>query len=233
MSATKVRTAAASGAAAANNAWTYSERGPIKDPVERINEVKFLAQNPDGIRESIRKGAGALAESAPEMVQALQERAVAQVQHLAMKAPAIYFDRLGRALSPPQGKMRAYLEFENAMNSLQLILKGMGQGTLTRPQAEALKLGWPAVQVKAAAAFFMDPDKLREMSRDKLRVVEMVTGMPLTASSDPLFILRQQQGWIPPEPAQPPAAAQSYSINPEGSPTPSQANATGRAPGNQ
>jgi hypothetical protein len=229
MTSTKVR---AGTVAATNMAHAYSDKGPIEDPVERIQELKFLSANPDGVRQKVRDSAGDLAKVSPQLVRSLEDRAVAQVQRLAIRAPAIYFDKLGRPLSPPGGKMREFYEYENAMNDPEAILNGIASGSLTKPQAAALQDGWQSLHVKAASMFFQDPEKIQELDRAKLRVVEMVTGMSLTGATDPQFLMRQAIGWIPPAPPAPPGKPQAFNINPTGAPTPTQSNATGRAPGN-
>lgn len=227
MTSTKVRSIAV---AAGNHGWAYSERGPIKDPVERIREIQFLAANPDAIRTRVRAQAGELYAAAPEHVRQLEEQSVAQITSLSIRAPAIYFDRLGRPLSPPMGKLRAFYEFENATNDLGSVLGALKTGALTNPQIEALQISWPAVYTRVAQGFLSDPGRLQKFDRTKLRIVEQVTGLPLTGASDPMFLARQQQGWAPTTPPTPAQAPQAFKL--QESPTPSQANAGGRAPGN-
>jgi hypothetical protein len=226
---TKVRSVAV---AASNTAWAYSETGPIKDPVQRIQEIKALAGNPEAVRARVRAAAGDLVAIAPDHVMALENKAVQQIQALSMRAPAIYFDKLGRALQPPSGKMRQFFEFENGVNDLGSILDAVKTGSVTKPQIDALSVSWPAVYTKLVMGIINDPEKLKEYSHDKLRVAEMITGLSLTGASDPQFTLRQQMGWQSPAPQPDVAKPQAFNINPTGAPTPSQANATGRAPGN-
>lgn len=218
-------------AATANKPHVYSDRGPLKDPVERIQEIQFLAAHPDAIMERVAGASADLADQ-PELLGALQQRAVTQVQRLAVRAPAIYFSRLGEPLAPPAGKLRDFLEYENAVHDLGGILDAVARGTVTRTQADALREAWGTTHVKMAAALLGDPDKLRQLSRETLRVVERVTGVPLSNASDPMFLARQGAAWQPPTPPAAPSKPQAFNINPTGAPTPSQANATGRAPGN-
>lgn len=217
---------------ATNYPWAYSERGPIKDPIERIQEIQMMADNPAAVAARVQETAGDLAKVSPELIQALTARTVHQMQSLKMRAPAIFFDKLGRPVSPPQGKMRDFFEYENAMNDLGSILDAISNGSLTRPQADALRDGHVSTHMKVASAFLMSPEALQALSREKLRVVEMVTGLPLTAASDPQYLLRQAQAWVPPQPPAPPQKAQALKMNPEGAPMPSSSNASGRAPGN-
>lgn len=216
--------------AASNQAYAYSDKGPIKDPVERIQEIKFLAANPEHIAELVAKNATELSDE-PRLLQALQARTVGQVQQLALRAPAILFDKLGRPLSPPTGKLREFFEFENAIHDLPGLLNAVASGALTSPQADALR-SFPSVHGKVALALLADPDALRKSPREVLRSVERITGIALTGASDPMFLVRQAQAWAPPAPQAPPQAPQAFNINPAGAPTPSQSNATGRAPGN-
>ena len=169
---------------------------------------------------------------APDLVAALEGRAIAQMQRLSVRAPAIFFDKLGRPLSPPAGKMREFFEYENGIHDLDGLLDGIAKGFLTKPQVAALQDGWGSMHVKMASAFLADPEQLQKLSREKLRVVEQLTGVPLTGASDPFFLARQAQAWVPPAPQTAPQAPQAFSINPAGAPTPAQSHATGRAPGN-
>lgn len=230
MSSTKIR-AGVTAVSSQNNAWEYSDKGPIQDPVERIQEVQMLASNPEAIRARVHASAGPLAMVSPDQVKALEDHAVQRIQALAIRAPAIFFDKLGRPLQPPAGKMRQYFEFENGVNDVGGILDALGNGSISKPQAEALAR-WPAVQVKVFQGLLSDPERLQKFDRAKLRMIEMVTGVPLTGASDPMFMVRQQQAWAPEVPPTPPGKAQALNINPTGAPTPSQANATGKAPGN-
>jgi hypothetical protein len=227
MTSTKIRGLAV---VAANRPWAYSDKGPIEDPVERIQEIQFLASNPDAIRARVREQAGDLAVAAPEHIRALEDRAVGQIQALAIRAPAIYWDRLGRPLTPPQGKLRQFHEFENATNDLGAVLDALKSGAITGPQIEALQISWPAVHTRIVQGLLSDPAALQKFPREKLRVIEQVTGVSLTGARDPMFMARQQQGWAPTAPPTPPQEAQAFKL--QEPPTPAQANATGRAPGN-
>lgn len=224
----RLRAVAATAAVGSNIAHAYSDRGPIEDPVERIQEVQFLAANPDAIRQRVAENA---AELDPQLSSALQERAVNQIQRIAVRAPAILFTKLGEPISPSAGKLRQWFEYENAMHDLGGIIDAIANGSATRPQIDAFRDGFQSVSIKAAAALLV-PEKLRDLDRRRLRLVEQVTGVPLTSASDPRFLIRQQQAWAPPAPEQPPQRPQAFNINPAGAPTPAQANASGRAPGN-
>lgn len=217
--------------ATANIPYAYSDKGPIEDPMERIQEIQFLAGHPDAIMARVEKSAADLADQ-PDLLAALQQRAVNQVQRLAMRAPAIYFNKLGEPIAPAGGALRDFLEYEQATHDLDKVLSAVEKGTVTRAQADALRDNWTSVSVKMASAFFSDPDLLKKAPRDRLKVVEMLTGVPLTNASDPMFLARQGAAWQPPAPPAPPNKAQAFKMNPDGAPTPSQSNATGRAPGN-
>jgi hypothetical protein len=227
----RVRVLSGAGASIGENKpWAYSDRGPIKDPVERIQEVQFLAANPDTVRQRVADTAKDLADQ-PQLLRALQDRTVNQLQRIALRAPAIVFDRLGRPMMPPGGKMREFHEYENAVHDLAGVLDAIGKGVATKPQIAALQDNFPSVHVKLALGLLVSPDELQKLSRETLRMVEQVTGAPLSNASDAMWLGRQAAAWMPP-PAPPPPAAQAFNINPAGAPTPSQSNATGRAPGN-
>lgn len=217
-------------ASAVNTAWSYSERGPIKDPVERIEEIRRLASDPQGLGAKVAENAGDLAMVHPEFVESLKARATLHLNALAQAAPQITYDALGRPLNPPAGEMRKFLEFENAMHDLGGILRSVESGAASPGQVRALKIGFPAVHAKMVAEMLGDPDRLRNAPRERLRAVESLTDIPLTPTSDPGFIQRQAEAWTPAEQPQQPQRPQAFSINPVGAPTPSQSGA--RAPGN-
>lgn len=216
--------------AAANTPWSYSDRGPIADPVERIQEIRYLANNPQAITARVRATAGDLAEASPELVDALDRRAVGQVMALSVAAPAIAFDRLGRALSPPAGQLREFFEFENGIHDLPGLLKAVETSSLTKPQAAALQRGWASAHGRLVAQLLASPDDLANLPKNKLKTIELITGAPLTGASDPQFLTRQVMAWAPQEQPAPPKP-QAFNINPAGPAMPTQS-PTGRAPGN-
>lgn len=225
-------TAIRSGVVASGNiAWTYSDKGPIEDPLERIQEIRFLAADPSVVEERIQEQMGDLGMTHPEYLAAMKQHAVAQVTALSVRAPAMFFNRMGEPVAPPAGKMRAFHEFENGINDLQSLLRAVAGGYITPPQADALRTGWGPVNVRITAQMLRDPDLVKKLTHGKKRVLEMLTGVPLTGATDPMFLMRQAEAWIPPEPAQPPGRPQAFNINPDGPQLPSQSN-TGRAPGN-
>lgn len=230
MTSTNIRAIAV---ASSNRPWAYDESGPIKDPVERIQVIQQMAQNPQAVMNRIAAQAGDLAHVSPDMLNSLQTQAVGQLTRLAVRAPAIYFDRLGNPLMPPAGKMREFFEYENGVHDLGGLLDALASGSLTRPQAAALQESWGPVHVKVATYMLQDPEKLRNLPRAQLRLIEMVTGLSLTGAQDPMFLARQAQAWAPVDAPDSTAAPkpQSFNINPDGAPLPSQTS-SGRAPGN-
>lgn len=224
------RTTIAARAVAGNRPYQYSDRGAIKDPVERIQEIQQLAAQPEEIKARITKSLGDLPVMHPELAQAAIDRGVAQVQRLAVKAPAIYFNQLGEAMPPAAGALRNFLEYENATHSYETVLNAVSNGSVTRTQADALREQWPEVHAKLAQSLLADQDGLRGIQRAKLRTIEMITGYPLTAGSDPSFIARQQAAWLSPTGSpQRAGKAQSFKIT---APAPTPAQAQARAPGN-
>jgi hypothetical protein len=229
---------------------TYSERGPIKDPVERIQELQRVAQTPATVAEYVARAAGDLNIVAPEFVAATAAVATAQLTFLLSKAPPVEYDRLGRPIRPSSGSVRQFVEAERAVFNLDDILDSVARGRVSRIQVEALQQAHGPVYTKMAAFLLSDPEKLAALERSKLRTIEMVVGIPLTSASDPMFIARQQMGWGPeqmPGEGMPGAGpAQALKIPGTGgppsdragaaygsTPTPSQSYGTsGRAPGN-
>jgi hypothetical protein len=218
-------------AAARNNAWSYSDRGPIKDPVERIEEIRRMASDPATVEQRVRESVGDLAMVHPEWAQTITIKTQMQLAALAQIAPQIAYDPMGRPLNPPAGEMRKFLEFENAIHDVKGILNSVAAGSASPEQIKALQIAWPSVHAKLVGAVLSSPEAVQRLSRARLRAVEALTGVPLTPSSaDPTFVQRQAEAWVPPQPQQPPGRPQAFKINPEGPQTPAQSSA--RAPGN-
>jgi hypothetical protein len=187
---------------ASNRPVAYSERGPIKDPVERIEDLLRVAASPQGLAETVARAGGDLTIVAPEFMEAAVALALGQVQYLASVAPPIRYDGLGRRIPPPAGAVRRFLEAENAVFNLDGVLTAIGRGQVTRAQVEALRGAHPPVY-QALAIQLMDPERLSKLDRTRLKAVEMVLGAPLTASADPMFTVRQQSSWAQPAPGGP------------------------------
>lgn len=229
----------------ANKPIAYSDLGPIKDPVARIADLRRIAASPPSIAAMVAKAAGDLNVVSPEFVASMVATATQQLQYLAMVAPQIQYDRLGRPMPPSAGELRKFLEAENAIFHLDQTLDAVGRGQVTAAQMDAFRNGHAAVYSKLAAFLLKDPEALQQLERAKLRTIEMVTGVPLTPGSDPAFLMRQQEVFMPemdpqaqagsasPQPAQALSigAGRAPSDLPSAKPLPSQS-ANGRAPGN-
>jgi hypothetical protein len=233
-------------AIAGNRPYVYSDAGPIKDPIQRIQEIRRVASGGD-VPRAVVASAGDLNVVHPELVQNLVASAMQRIQYLAQAAPQIQYDSLGRPMPLSVGEQRRFFETENAVNDLESILAAVQNGSVTRIQAEVLRSAHAPAFHKIAAFLVQDPEVMATLSREKLKVAEMVLGAPLTPGADPLFVARQQVGWTYPQPGAPGQPAQALSIpgkggppsagpraprnDPKATPTPTQST-TGRAPGN-
>jgi len=216
--------------AAQNKAYAYSDKGPIKDPLARIEELRRVTGNPEAIQAKVNEAAGDLQVVHPEWVGHLSMTAQAQLAALAQMAPQLSYDPLGRPLQPPAGQLRQFLEFENAVHDLNGTLQAIGSGQPSAMQIKALQMAWPSAHAKLVTQMLANPEVLQRLDRAKLRAAQAITGLPLTNSANPDYNLRQVQAWQPTQqPA--PQKPQAFNINPEGPSLPSQSS-TGRAPGN-
>lgn len=191
------RASFAARAVAGNRPVAYSDRGPIKDPVERIEELRRVASSPATMADYVSKASGDLNVVAPQFVEAAVAHVTAQMQFLVSMAPPVRYDALGKPMQPSAGELRRFLEAENAVFNLDAVLDAVGKGRVTRVQVEALRQAHAPVYTKIAAFLLEDPEKLSQLERAKLRTIEMVTGMPLTPGADPEYIARQQMIWAP------------------------------------
>jgi hypothetical protein len=232
-------------AAAGNRPIAYSDRGPIKDPVERIEELRRVASSPGTLADFVAQASGDLNLVAPEFVASTVAQVQTQLQFLLEMAPPPRYDYLGRPMPPSAGAIRKFLEAENAVFDLETVLNAVAHGTVTKVQVEALRRAHTPVYTRIAAFLMDDPEKLAKLERAKLKTVGMIVGMGFTPDSDPSFVMRQQAAWepeLPPGATLGPSKAQALKIpgagrppseTPSSQPTPSQSyGSTGRAPGN-
>ncbi len=230
----------------ANHPVAYSDRGPIEDPVERIQELQRVAQTPATVAERVAQASGDLNVIAPAFVAATAADITAKLTFLLSQAPPIQYDRLGNPQRPSAGAVRRFLEAENAVFNVDSVLDAVASGTVSKTQVQALQQAHGSVYVKMASYLMKDPEQLAKLERAKLRTIEMVVGMPLTAGSDPAFVARQQMNWAPEPMPQQGGPTQALKIPGAGgspsdkagtaygsAPTPSQSyGMSGRAPGN-
>lgn len=211
---------------ALNKPVAYSEGGPIQDPVERINEIRRLAQHPEYVQAHVNKQLGDMATFQPDLAKHLGELAHSRIVQLSLRAPAVYWDKLGNPMPPSAQAMRRFLAFENASNDLASILAGLETGGATDEQLDALQVQHPAAHRMLLQAIMAKPEMLKGLPHTRLRLLERVTRLPLTQSSDPMFIARQMEAWAVQAPPQQLG---------NGAPTPpaqTPAQAGARAPGN-
>lgn len=223
-----------------NNAWSYSQKGPIEDPIKRIQEIHQVASNPESVVHQIKNNSGDLALIHPEVLDLLIKAAQNKMHSLSIRAPKIVMDRLGNPLQPATGIMRRFLEYENSLNDLRSALENIASGNVTKDLADGLRDGWPAFQGKLANTLLNDPEALRKLPQNQLRAIENITGIDLTGHTDGQYLSRQTGAWS--DAGQATASKnesigkpQSFKINdkkvPEAKPTVNQ-NTNGRAPGN-
>jgi hypothetical protein len=237
------RASYAARAAAGNRPVAYSDKGPIKDPVERLEELRRVASSPSTLSDFVARVAGDLNLLAPEFVAATVAQVTAQMQFLLSKAPPARYDHLGRPLPPSAGDIRKFLEAENAVFHLEGVLDAVAKGRVTKVQVEALRVAHAPVYSRIATYLLDDPEKLARLERAKLKTVGMIVGLGLTPDADPAFVMRQQASWEPEMPPgetmgktqalKIPGAGKPPSEAPSSQPTPAQSyGMNGRAPGN-
>lgn len=211
-----------------NKPVAYSEAGPIEDPVERINEIRRLAQHPEYVYAHVNKQLGDMATFQPDLAKHIGDLAHHRIVQLSLRAPAIYWDKMGNPMPPAAQALRRFLSFENASHDLSGILRDLEAGGATNDQLDALRVQFPAAHRMLLQTVLQKPDALKDLPHTRLKMLERLTQLPLTSSTDPMFVARQMQAWqvqTPPQPqlgnGAPPAPSQ----------TPAQAGA--RAPGNE
>jgi hypothetical protein len=231
--------AVTSKAVSANNAWSYSDKGPIKDPIQRIMEIQHIAAHPELIEQRLYKSAEDLSVVHPEMHDLLTKVIEHRITALSVRAPKFMWDKWGNALPPAAGELRRFLEYENALNDLQGTLKAVQSGNVTKDQADGLRDGWPAWHMKLSTQLLGDKDSLQKLPAEKLQAIGFITGAPLDNTSDGAYVERQQSSWAianqQSEANKPTQKPQAFKINsnkvPAAHGTVNQS-INGRAPGN-
>lgn len=228
---------ASSNAVSYNHPWSYSDKGPIKDPIERIQEIQHVAAHPDLITAQVTKNTEDLNTVHSELHQLLTQQLNQRMINLSIRAPKFVWDKFGQPLQPAEGAMRKFLEYENATNDLVGTLHAISKGMVTQDQSDGLRDSWPAWHTKLSAQLLNDPAQLKSLGPTQLNNVEKITGLDFTGKQDPQYVMRQQAGWAV-------ATSQSTGHQPNGKPqafkinnTPSATStvnqsSSGRAPGN-
>jgi len=219
-------------AVAGNRPYQYSEAGPLKDPVERIQEVQRMAANPGAIKAMVTKQLGDLALTSPELAERLTNTAVNQISAIALNAPAITFTPLGVPIKPTGTALTRFQAFENAMHDLEGVLNAVKAGSASKEQISALHVGFPAVHESLMRQVLGNAEAMKKLDNSGLAAISRTLGVPLTrAAADPAYVSRMQQGWDSPR-SQPANKAQAFKITAD-RPTPVQSANSGRAPGNE
>lgn len=217
----------------ANRPHAYSDAGPIKDPIERIQELKRMAAQPEAIRQKVLSQLGDVAIVHPDLANNLASAAAIKMQALSMRAPAIYFNQLGLPIHPPDNVMRRWFEYENAAHDLDGLLDSVAGGRATQMQAAALREQWPVVHAEITRGILKDQEGIMKASADRRRAVELITGFRLS-SQDPGRLARTQAAWtdsaLTRQMGQQGQPAQALKIHAE---PPTVAQAQDKAPGNQ
>lgn len=218
-------------ALAGNRPYQYSDAGEIKDPVKRIMEVQRLAANPAAIKARVVRQVGDLMLTSPEMAQHIIDTTVNHVQAISASAPAIMLTPLGKPIQPSGTALNKFYDFENAMHDLPGVLQAIANGTASASQIKALHVGYPAVHGELVRSILSQGTNLDKLEEAKLKTVELITGVPLTRTTqDPTVTSRYQGNWQAPKQA--PRAPQAFKITAP-KPTPVQSASSGRAPGNE
>lgn len=184
--------------ASRNTPVAYGPGEPIRDPVERIRQLKDIAARPDALHNLVLQQMGDFALLHPDLARQLAESAEHQITQLALRAPPVGEDYMGRPIPPTEGALRRFLEFENAVHNMPEVLKALGRGNATPNQIDALRISFPVVHAQYAT------EVLRELAnrtgdnapgRLHLKALERALGQPLTPSSTPEFALRNMEAW--------------------------------------
>lgn len=225
---------------AKNNSWSYSDKGPIEDPIKRIQEIHNIASHPEYIQERIIANAGDLNSISPDLVDMMIKLSQHKMKELSIRAPKFMWDRLGKALPPEANALRKFLEYENAINDANHSLEAIKAGSVTKATADGFTTGFPSLSLKLNNDLLSDPVKLQAIGLNSLRAIETLTGADLTGIKDGKYILKQQEKWQSISNQSPngqaPGKPQAFKINsnkiPATTPTVNQSMG-GRAPGNQ
>lgn len=208
-----------------NKPYAYSDVGPIKDPIERIQEIRRVAANPAALQDHIKNQLGAFGVMHPEVADSLAKQATTQVIQLSIRAPKFVWDAMGNIQEPAANEMRRFHSFENATHDVLGLLHAVQNRTANEQQIDALHTQHPEVQHKLLQGLFADPDAMQRASRSQLKMIEQVSGLHLSVSGTPAFMARQMAAWAVHEQAK----MNNGAVTP---PAQTPADAGARAPGN-
>lgn len=225
----------AAAVAVRNRPYAYSEAGPIKDPVERILELKRVAATPQAIKANVIARSGDLAVIHNEIASKLGDATTNAVVQLSLRAPAIAFDRTGNPMAPAANALRKFLQYENAVHNIDEALERIGAGNASDMDVAAMKETAPEHYNELMRGVLGEPDLLSKLTNEGRRYVERITGLPLTGRGNPAFAQQQAAAWqsanTPPSPPKPGGGA-AMKPTAAGMATPAQGAPDQRAPGN-
>lgn len=212
-------------------AYSYDGTDPTTDLKTRLDQLHSMVADPNAAADRIRKHLGDYMSSTPEMAEGIVAATLRRAQYLASVAPQ-YQETAWGIVPPPASDIRRFLVKEAIINDHNVALGYITSGQVTPDAAEALHAGHPEMMRIMTTTLTQDPDNLAKLPRAHIKQVEIITGMQLSPTADPMAVSRQQANWVNVQ--QDKAAQSGGALSPTpfaGQPLPSQAQG-GRAPGN-
>lgn len=206
--------------------YSYDGSEPTDDVPTRITQIQTALENPEATRQRILKGLGDLAVTQPDMANMVADDGLRKLANLRMRAPMFVWDAMGNARPAGAQALRRFREYEDATWNLPRLLDAVAGGYITQAQADAFREQHPQAHGQMLMRLMADPAVLQRVSRERQRVVEMLSGVPLHIGG-PQYAIRQQAAFVV-QPAQPPQGQNPGAVKAP-VPTPAQAQI---APGN-
>lgn len=199
--------------------YSYDGSEPTADVPTRIQQIQTALEDPEGTRQRVMESLGDLATTHPDIAAQVADDSLRKLANLRMRAPMFVWDAMGEARPAGAQSLRRFREYEDGTWNLPRLLDAVGSGSMTAAQADCLREQHPQACAALLERVFSDPTALRRAPRERLRIIEQLSGVQLRIGG-PQYALRQQAAFPPPQqpgqnnpgavkpPAQTPAQAQ-------------------------
>ncbi len=176
---------------------SYREDGKsTRDFQKKIKDLKELMGSPKRVEKILDARNGELRAVHPELAKSVSDSAMAKLSYLHQKAVLLNKEEaLLRSERTPPTNMKDRLRWERdevLVHQPETILDMIANGSVTPRDVEVLERANPAVLDAIRTWAIDNREKLEEAPEGVQRGYSILLGVPLTQSSDPTYVARQQ-----------------------------------------
>lgn len=175
---------------------SYHDEEPSRNPqakgtaglfLQRRDELTRATSNPEGYRERIRQRLMPIRLQDPQLADALEEKAMARIQHLDSVLPRS--PMVGNTLQgkdrwqPSAGEIEKFARIIRATENPNAALESLAAGKLTMDEVKAMRAVFPEVYQKARTDIALrTPELQKELSYERQVQLSIFFQVPVTTS---------------------------------------------------